>query len=136
MTTLTGARAVARGFYVARRNVYASPQQRLGILAAIIRDARLVWRLMSDSRVSLMAKVAIPLMAGLYLLSPLDFLPDVAPILGQMDDLAVLALAVQLMIRLAPQDVVNQYRDQLAREGGAKPGSTAETVEGEYRVID
>ncbi|SEF52806.1 Uncharacterized membrane protein YkvA, DUF1232 family [Halpernia humi] len=35
----------------------------------------------------------------LYIISPLDFIPDFIPVLGQMDDLAMLALAIPLLIK-------------------------------------
>jgi uncharacterized membrane protein YkvA (DUF1232 family) len=106
-------------------------------VAGLLRDAQLVWKLMSDPRVSLATKVAVPLVAGLYLLSPIDLLPDLAPILGQMDDLAVLALAIKLFIQLAPAGVVEQIRQQMAQGGpGQATRNRYETVDAEYRVID
>ena len=43
--------------------------------------------------------VAIAVLAGVYLLSPLDVLPDPIPLLGQIDDLLVLLTAAVQMIR-------------------------------------
>lgn len=41
----------------------------------------------------------VPILATLYVVSPIDLVPDVIPILGWCDDLAVIAYAVQYMLR-------------------------------------
>ena len=46
---------------------------------------RLILRLMLDRRVPIWSKLIIP--GGLvYILSPIDFIPDIIPILGWLDD--------------------------------------------------
>lgn len=72
----------------------------------------LAWRLFRDKRVSPTLKL-IPIASLLYIISPVDLLPDVIPILGQVDDLGIFLLALQLFINLSPQDVVERYRYQL-----------------------
>src|SRR3954465_11703782 len=52
----------------------------------------LLWHIVRDRRVPLYLK-AIPALAALYLLLPVDLVPDWIPVLGQLDDLAILALA-------------------------------------------
>lgn len=37
-----------------------------------------------------------------YALSPIDLIPDVIPVLGQLDDLVLLPLGLALAVRLAP----------------------------------
>jgi uncharacterized membrane protein YkvA (DUF1232 family) len=112
------------------------PQQQVGLLAGLVRDGQLVWRLMGDPRVATAAKVIVPILAVLYVLSPVDLIPDVIPVLGQMDDLAILALAVRLFIQLAPPQVVAEHRDDINGGGGRHSHSgDGETVDAEYRVI-
>ena len=54
-----------------------------------IRDQlRLSWRLLRDERVSAF-KFALPALLALYLMSPIDLIPDFLLGLGQMDDLGV-----------------------------------------------
>nr|WP_290670499.1 DUF1232 domain-containing protein [Ardenticatena sp.] len=72
----------------------------------------LAWRLFRDTRVSPMLKL-IPIVSVLYIISPVDLLPDVMPGLGQVDDIGLFLLALQLFISLAPQEVVEWYRYQL-----------------------
>lgn len=60
---------------------------RPGPLRMLFSHARLASRLLREPRVPFLAK-AVPLLAVLYLLSPLDLVPDVLPLLGQIDDLS------------------------------------------------
>jgi uncharacterized membrane protein YkvA (DUF1232 family) len=111
---------------------------RVGILGELVRNAQLVWRLLKDPRVPLPIKLIIPGVVGLYLLSPIDFMPDVLPILGQIDDIAVLFGGVMLFIQMCPPDVVEEHRAALA-DAAKTPQSSdhaGETVDAEYRVIE
>ena len=47
------------------------------------------------------AKIAI-LLAGLWLLSPIDLLPESLPIIGPLDDALVVALALRYAARSVP----------------------------------
>lgn len=50
---------------------------------------RILWRTFIDRRTPTVAKLAV--IGGLlYGISPLDIIPDVIPLLGQMDDLGVI----------------------------------------------
>jgi uncharacterized membrane protein YkvA (DUF1232 family) len=119
-------------------NKVTSPKTKLGLLAELARNARLVWRLLRDSRVALATKLLVPGLTALYILSPVDLIPDVIPILGQLDDLAVLVVAVKLFIELCPTDIVRQHLAQLAGENAAPPGDVpdGEIVDADYRVIE
>ena len=68
----------------------------------------LVGQLMKDGRVPFYLKV-IPVVVGLYLLSPLDLIPGFLPIIGQLDDFGLLMMGLSTFIRLAPDDVINEY---------------------------
>ena len=87
----------------------------LGFLADVLRQIRLAWRLLLDSRVPLWLKTIVPA-SLLYLVSPVDFLPDVALGLGQLDDLAVLILGVKLFIELCPPAIVREHMQALLGE--------------------
>lgn len=73
-----------------------------------VRDVKLAFWLMQQPDVSLLAKL-VPLLAVLYVLVPVDLLPDFVPLLGQIDDLALVMLGVRLFLRLAPPQVVGRY---------------------------
>jgi len=73
---------------------------------------RIAWRLMWDSRVPASAKV-VPILTVLYVLSPIDILPDLVVGLGQLDDLAILLLGTQLFIAVSPKDIVARIRAEI-----------------------
>lgn len=66
---------------------------------------RLVWQLIRSPEVPLYLKI-LPALALIYILIPTDFIPDVFPIIGQLDDLTALLVGAKVFIELAPQDVV------------------------------
>jgi uncharacterized membrane protein YkvA (DUF1232 family) len=70
---------------------------------------RLILRLLGDRRVSPWLKI-IPVAGLLYLISPLDLIPDIAlPLLGELDDAAVLWLTNYLFVELCPPNVVDEH---------------------------
>ena len=62
-------------------------------------------RLRRDPRVPRRAKVVVAL-AGLWLLSPIDLLPQFLPVIGPLDDLLVIALALRYAARQVPREVL------------------------------
>lgn len=70
--------------------------------------ARLYWRLMRDRRVSVWPK-ALLVLSIFYAISPFDFLPDVIPLIGQVDDLVIVILVLRLFIYLCPSAVVGEH---------------------------
>jgi len=79
----------------------------------VIDNLRLVTRLAVDHRVPAWLKVIIPVLVAIYVLSPVDVLPDIFPGLGQLDDIAVILLGIKLFIDMSPADVVRQHLDEL-----------------------
>jgi uncharacterized membrane protein YkvA (DUF1232 family) len=65
----------------------------------------LVRRLRADPRVPWQAKAAVVL-AGLWVLSPIDLLPEFLPIIGPLDDVVVVALALRFAARRVPREVL------------------------------
>ncbi len=49
--------------------------------------------------------VLVPAAVLIYLISPLDILPDWIPVIGAMDDLALLALAIPMLLKEAERFV-------------------------------
>jgi uncharacterized membrane protein YkvA (DUF1232 family) len=50
-----------------------------------------------------------------YLASPIDLIPDFIPVLGQLDDLAIVPLLVWLALKLIPADVRLECRKTASR---------------------
>ena len=65
----------------------------------------LVRRLRADPRVPWRAKAAVVL-AGLWVLSPIDLLPEFLPVIGPLDDVVVVALALRYAARRVPREVL------------------------------
>ena len=96
-------------------------------ITQLMENGRLAFRLFNDPRVPGWVRYGVPLLAVLYLVMPLDVLPDFIPILGQLDDLGVVVLAMSLMAKLAPSYVVDEHRRALGYDlkgsGSDSPGS-------------
>ena len=75
-------------------------------LAAFIPDCvTAVRRLRRDPRVPRRAKVAVVL-AGVWVASPIDLIPEFLPVIGPLDDVVVVALALRYAGRQVPRDVL------------------------------
>ena len=64
-----------------------------------------VRRLRRDPRVPRRAKAAVVL-AVLWLLSPIDLVPEFLPVIGPLDDVVVVALALRYAARQVPREVL------------------------------
>jgi uncharacterized membrane protein YkvA (DUF1232 family) len=84
--------------------------QQGGVIKNIMNQMKLIFRLMGDGRVSILAKV-IPLGTIAYLFSP-D--PIMFPIIGAVDDVALLALGSYIFTELCPPAVVEEHMQALA----------------------
>ena len=108
----------------------------LVLIQDAVRQVRLAWRLFWDQRVPLWTKLIPPAALG-YVLFPLDFLPDFAPGIGQLDDIAALLLGLKLFVELSPPDIVREHLRALGariqewrvEEDAGKPSVV---IEGEY----
>jgi uncharacterized membrane protein YkvA (DUF1232 family) len=56
-------------------------------------------------RTMLIALVVL-LAAGLWVLSPIDLIPEFLPVIGPVDDVAVVALALRHAVRQVPPEVL------------------------------
>jgi uncharacterized membrane protein YkvA (DUF1232 family) len=74
--------------------------------------SRLIWALALDSRVSASRKALLIAAAG-YVLVGRDLIPDDIPILGGIDDLAVVILAVEIFFDGISEDVLEEKIDEL-----------------------
>ncbi len=66
---------------------------------------RLLVGLIGDSRVSKVDRFLV-LAAAVYMVSPVDFIPDLVPFLGEVDDLFLLMLALERLIAHAGRRVL------------------------------
>ena len=69
---------------------------------------RLLWGLALDPRVAVVDKLLVAAAAA-YIVSPIDVIPDFIPLLGQVDDLYLLILALQRMMHRAGRAVLRDH---------------------------
>lgn len=86
--------------------------KRLTLLWTVLRgDARQLWAALRHPATPGWFKLGVVLVA-LYLISPLDLLPDALPFIGVVDDLVLVPLAIRFLLGRLPPDVA---RDTAAR---------------------
>ncbi len=111
-----------------------------GFLGGLIKQGRLAWRLLKDSRVPGWVKM-VPFASLLYFLIPIDLIPElVLPGLGELDDIAVLLLALKMFVDLSPAGVVREHLEDLfgmpRRARHATESPTPTTIDGDYRILE
>lgn len=72
----------------------------------------LLWRLFRDPRVPPLPRAILPVVVA-YLAFPFDIIPDFIPVLGQLDDLVVVAGGLWLILRLTPRPVIERHLDAI-----------------------
>lgn len=75
------------------------------VVQAVLGALRVTLRLAADPRVPVRDKAAAAA-ALVYLVSPLDVIPDLVPVAGQLDDLALVLWAWRRLVQAAGADVV------------------------------
>ena len=86
------------------------------------RDVLALYLAGRDPRVPWYAK-ALAAATAAYALSPIDLIPDFIPVLGYLDDLIVLPVAIWLTVRLIPSEIVAELRAQAERRLAERPRS-------------
>jgi uncharacterized membrane protein YkvA (DUF1232 family) len=78
--------------------------KRLTLLWSLVRgDARQLWWALRHPAAPVWLKLGTALIV-LYVLSPIDLIPDVLPVIGVVDDLVLVPLAIRFLLsRLPPE---------------------------------
>ncbi|MGH2358485.1 MAG: DUF1232 domain-containing protein [Candidatus Limnocylindria bacterium] len=87
------------------------------LLVRLPTHARVVWGILRDPRTPIGLKGLLAA-ALAYVVTPVDLIPDVVPILGQADDLTVLLLVLDLFVQNAPARVRAEHFER-AKNGTA-----------------
>ncbi len=97
------------------------------VLPACVTTAR---RLRRDPRVPRRVKIVVAF-AGLWVLSPIDLIPEFLPVIGPLDDIVVVALALRYAARRIPPEALveawpaeRRILDRLAPATASVAGST------------
>jgi uncharacterized membrane protein YkvA (DUF1232 family) len=88
-------------------------------------EARMVWAMLMNPATPVPAKL-VAVLGLLYLIWPMDIVPDFIPILGWLDDGVVVALFLALAYKLLPAELYEQLRRKSGARGG---GDSAKVVD-------
>lgn len=79
--------------------------KRLTLLWTVVRgDARQLWFAVRHPLAPGWLKLGAALVV-LYVVSPIDFVPDAIPVIGVMDDLVLVPLAIRGLLKLLPLEI-------------------------------
>jgi|SRR5215208_179552 len=113
-----------------RRKLIANPQG--GLMRNFVKQLKLIGRLMGDNRVSAFLKI-LPIASLAYLISPVDLAPGlVFPVIGALDDAAILWIGSTLFVQLCPDNVVKEHMDDLDMVSG----DSNDVVDAESRDVN
>jgi uncharacterized membrane protein YkvA (DUF1232 family) len=105
-----------------------------GMMRDVVKRLKLIARLMGDRRVNVFLK-ALPLASVAYLIFPFDLAPGVVfPIIGALDDAAILWLGSNLFVELCPDDVVKEHMQAI--DSNLSSSSSGEVVDAEATDMD
>jgi uncharacterized membrane protein YkvA (DUF1232 family) len=109
-------------------NRFSSWLSRPAALRSLFAQMRLAIRLLREPRVPMLVK-AIPILAALYVIWPLDVVPDFFPVLGQLDDLGMALLALELFTKMCPA-VVRSFHQEAILQRRAYSPMDGEVIQG------
>jgi uncharacterized membrane protein YkvA (DUF1232 family) len=75
----------------------------------VLRDGLALYIAARDARTPWFAKL-LALLVAAYALSPIDLIPDAIPVLGLVDEVILLPIAIALIARLIPTEVMQESR--------------------------
>jgi len=105
-----------------------------GMMRDFVKRLKLIARLMGDRRVNFFLKF-LPVASVAYLIFPFDLVPGIAfPIVGALDDAAILWIGSNLFVELCPPNVVKEHMQEL--ESNLDDGSSGEVVDAEATDMD
>jgi len=93
-----------------------------GVVREFVLRVKLIVRLIRDRRVNPWLKI-IPIAGVVYLITPMSIIPDIIlPVIGELDDAAVLWITNYLFIELCPPEIVSEHVKALSAKTGTKDG--------------
>lgn len=90
-----------------------NPADFIRIILNLPKFIKLFYRLYQDRRVQLRLKI-IPILALIYVVSPIDLIPDwLFPVFGYVDDLIILMAALRYFLKNCPPEVVREHVEKI-----------------------
>lgn len=81
----------------------------LRLLKLTGREAAVLWYACRNPATPLFIKIGA-LLLGIYMVSPVDLIPDGIPVLGWVDDVTLLTFAIPAILKLLPPSVLGEAR--------------------------
>jgi hypothetical protein len=91
-----------------------SPSRLGGLITHLPSFVRVFYRLMTDRRVSPIAKL-VPLLGLLLMFTPPALELDFVPVVGELDWLLVTIISLKVFIWLCPPEIVREHVSRVAR---------------------
>jgi uncharacterized membrane protein YkvA (DUF1232 family) len=88
--------------------------RRIGALP-VRQKARLARALLAEPRLPAFSRLVLMALV-VYVALPIDIVPDFIPVLGQIDDVVMIALGSALIVRAMPQGVFEEHLSRLEAE--------------------
>ena len=93
--------------------------KRLSMLWLLVKgDAKRLWFALRHPQAPGWLKAGTALVL-LYLISPIDLIPDVVPVFGVVDDLVIVPMAIRWLLNRLPANI----REHAEQRAGGKPGT-------------
>ena len=95
------------------------------LLNLLKKDVMVLWFVLKNPHTPIVTKL-FAFVTVAYALSPVDLIPDFIPILGYLDDLIIVPILIWVTLKLVPQNVMIQAREQAQewfKENQRKPSS-------------
>lgn len=80
-----------------------------------------------DPRVPWYARVFAALVVG-YVFSPIDPIPDFIPVVGLLDEMVVVPIGVAIVLKMIPEEVMAECREEAAKMEGKPTNRVAAVV--------
>jgi uncharacterized membrane protein YkvA (DUF1232 family) len=81
------------------------------------KEILMVWAMLRNPAAPGIAKL-VALLSVVYIISPVDLVPDVIPILGWIDDGVISILLFKLAFKLLPKEMYESLKAQFEKKGG------------------
>ena len=81
------------------------------LLKLLKKDVIVLWFVLKNPATPFVTK-SVAFITAAYAVSPIDLIPDVIPLLGFLDDLIIVPVLIWITLKLVPENVMKQSRQQ------------------------
>jgi uncharacterized membrane protein YkvA (DUF1232 family) len=91
------------------------------------KEIMMVWAMLRNPAAPALSKLVV-LLAAVYIISPIDLIPDVIPVIGWIDDGVISMLLFKLAFKLLPKEMYESLKAQFEKKGGKVNDAVDDTV--------